>query len=257
MKTVNETTNKPENLVRYPLASAWRRIGAKVLDIFIISVVFTACAIAILATAPGFKWNEITYIESWRYILIGIIMLSLFVGLMYILPIFTDWTIGMKAAKLKYVHILPLSKKAGNLFKHEILIWGIMCILSFILCIILACLENVDLQKSLLEGIRTMGAYSKDIGEIKSKPLFYTGVTFACLYYGVAIVLLAVIIGLFVRNKKPTFYDKFSNIVVIHLKPINTPDKLHNKKVTPRKKINYGVPGEISTGSFEELDDLE
>lgn len=254
---MTEANNQQTNLVRYPLATAWRRLGAKALDILIITLVIFGLGIAIIATNPGFKWNEWVEIQPWRYLLVGIITFIIFTGLMFVLPLFTDWTIGMKALKLKYVHILPLSKRGWNLFKHEILIWGIMCILSLILGIVLGCLNKTGQARSLILGIQTLGINSKQQTEVTSWPLYYVGVVFACCYYCSALLLLVIIISLFVKNKKPTFYDKFSNIVVIHLSPMNDPDKQHNTKKMPQKKINFGVPGEINSGSFEELDNLE
>ena len=69
-------------------------------------------------------------------------------------------------------------------------------------------------------------------------------------------MLFAIIIGVCVANKKPAFHDKFSNVFVIHLRPLNTPDKQMNKKQNKMKKINYGIPGEISSSELEEIDKL-
>ena len=50
-KQNNETT-------KYPLATAGKRILAKVIDIAIISCLVLAMGFAIFCTDPNFKWNE-------------------------------------------------------------------------------------------------------------------------------------------------------------------------------------------------------
>lgn len=242
---------KPTEMIRYPLASAARRIGCKILDILFVGIIVFAIGLAVFATEPGFDWHELKPAQPWRYAIFVISMLIVFNGLLLILPKFTGWTLAMKLLKMKYVNVLPLSNFFLNLFKHELLIWEIMCLISFILGITLTFLNGQD-ALDLLRGVMMDRK-----ADISNWACYYGGVTFACFYYASITVLVIVIIGVCVKNKKPAFHDKFSNVLVVYLSPMTGLDKQTNAKKRKTKRINYGIPGEINSGSFDEVDNLE
>lgn len=243
--------NKPVDMVRYPLASATRRIFTKILDILILSILVVAVGLAIFSTEPGFDWYKIDAAQPWRYVTFVLCMLVLFFGLMLLLPRLTGWTLAMKLLRIKYVNVLPLSSFGLNLFKHELFIWEIMCFISFVLGITLSLLP----KDSAISMMYAVMSFSKP-EEIADMASYYGGVAIAAFYYVSMIMLIIVFIGVCIKSKRPAFHDKFSNIVVVYLNPANIPDKNANLRKTRSKRINYGIPGEINTGSFDETDNL-
>lgn len=250
VKKANKTTSKPIEMVRYPLSSAGRRIGSKIFDILFVGILVLVVGIAIFATDPNFQWKSIEAIQPWRYGLFAMCMILIFFGLLWLLPRLTGWTIGMKIFKLKYFNVLPLSSFGLNIFKHELFVWEIMCFISLVLGATLSFLTPEN-AKILIAGVLSS---SKGI-DINA--YYYAGVTFACFYYVTVVLLIIVLIGVCIKSKRPAFHDKFSNILVIHLRPTKDLDKQANVKKKGIKRINYGIPGEISSGSFEEIDELE
>ena len=86
--------------------------------------------------------------------------------------------------------------------------------------------------------------------------LFYSGLIFSGLYISTFIILVFLIVGVFVKNKKPAPHDKYSNLYIIYLKPINDIDKWANRKNNSKKIINYSLPGSINPSAIEEIDKL-
>lgn len=248
MLTANK---KAADMVRYPLASAARRIFTKILDILFLSLMIFAIGLAIFSTEPGFDWYQIQAAEPWRYATFVLCMIVLYFGLMLFLPRLTGWTLAMKLLRTKYVNVLPLSNFTINIFKHELFIWEIMCFISFVLGITLSLLPK-ESAISMLYGVMSI----KPAAEIADWASYYGGFVFAAFYYVSIIMLIVVFIGVCLKNKKPAFHDKFSNVVVIYLNPSNIPDKNANLKKSRSRRINYGIPGEINAGSFEETDNL-
>lgn len=238
--------------VRYPLASAGRRIGSKILDILLVGIIVFCLGLAIFLTNPG--GTKVEQIEPWRYGVFSLCMFMVFAGLLLVLPSFTTWTIGMKICKLKYVKVLPLKNLGFCIFKHELLTWEIICIISLILGVTLSFLKT-DQAVSLLTGVVP---YIKTVdGFVIDKACWAAGVFFACLYYASVIILIVVIVGVCIKSKHPAFHDKYSDLLIAHLSALNDPDKNANLKKKKAKRINYGIPGEINSGSFEEIDELE
>lgn len=243
---------KPTEMIRYPLASAARRIGCKILDILFVGIIIFSLGLAIFATEPGFDWHQLQPAQPWRYAIFVVLMLIVFFGLLLVLPKFTKWTLAMKLLRTKYVNVLPLSNFFRNLFKHELLIWEIMCFVSFVLGITLSLLPSQS-ALSMIYGVMV----SKNVEQIKDWASYYGGITFACFYYACIVMLVVILVGVCIKNKRPAFHDKFSNVLVIYLSPISKLDKQANAKKRKVKRINYGIPGEINSGSFEEVDNLE
>lgn len=250
VRKTNTTTSKPVEMVRYPLSSAGRRIGSKIVDILLVGIIVLGIGLAIFVTDPNFQWRSIEEIQPWRYGLFAMCMFVVFFGLLWLLPRLTGWTIAMKMFKLKYFNVLPLSSFGFNIFKHELFVWEIMCFISLILGATLSFLSPEN-AKILISGVL---ASKKDI-EVNA--YYYAGVTFACSYYVTVVLLIVVLVGVCIKSKRPAFHDKFSNILIIHLRPTKDLDKQANLKKKGIKRINYGIPGEISSGSFEEIDELE
>jgi len=245
---MERTENSTKKYVRYPLAPAARRIFAKLIDILIVGIILFGFGLAIFATDPGFKWGSDSVItDTWRYGIYTLVVCVVFFLLMILLPYFWKKTIGMKALKLGYYNVLPLSNYMFNLFKHELFVWELICILNLILGVVLTC-SSADNAKILLDGIM--------MGSSKTNVYYYVGVGFATAYLVLMLVLIGVIIGVCMRNKKPAFHDKYSNIYVIYLVSLNDPDKQVNAKKRSSKRVNYGVPGEISSSALEEIDEL-
>jgi len=246
---MERTENNTKKYVRYPLAGAARRIFAKLIDLLILGIVLFCLGLAIFTTDPAFKWGpDFVVSQTWRYGIFTLVVCVLFFLLMILLPYFWKKTIGMKMLRLGYFNVLPLSNFMFNLFKHELFVWELICCLNLILGITLTCLNSTD-AKLLLDGI--MMSSGKNMGSY-----YYVGVGFATAYLILMLVLIGIIIGVCVRNKKPAFHDKYSNVYVIHLVLLNDPDKQVNAKKNSSKRINYGVPGEISSSALEEIDEL-
>jgi len=245
------TNTKPEKTVRYPLASAARRFFAKLLDIIFVGLIVFGLGVAILVTSPGFNKKDLLTIQPWRYGLLSSITLLIFCLYFILLPFFWKKTLFMKAFKLQYVNNLPLSNFGLNLIKHEMFIWGIITLISFVVGIVLIPLTPQN-AVNLIHGISFKSGQSTN----NNSPYFYVGIAFATLYIVAVIGLIAATIAMFVKNKKPAFHDNLSNVYVIHLVQTNEPDKQGNLKRNNQRKINYGVPGDISSGAFEEIDSM-
>lgn len=243
---------KPTEMVRYPLASAGRRIGSKILDILIVGVVVLGIGLAIFLTNPD--GTEVGQIQPWRYGVFSLCMMLLFAGLLLVLPSFTSWTLGMKICKLKYVKVLPLKNLGLCIFKHELFTWEIFVLLSLVTGVTLTFL-NPEQSVSLFAGI--VPSIHLPDGFVVDNVLKGVGIFFACLYYVSIVLLIVILIGVCIKSKRPAFHDKYSDLLVVHLVPIKDLDKNANLKKKKTKRINYGIPGEINSGSFEELDELE
>jgi len=244
-----EKTENSKKYVRYPLAPAGRRIVAKLIDLIIVAIIVFGIGVAIFATDSGFKWSgEFVITQPWRYGVFTLCVIIIFFLLMLLLPYFWKKTIGMKALKLGYYNTLPLSNYMFNLFKHELFVWELICILNLILGIVLSS-SSAENAKMLLEGIMMSAVKTTNV-------YYYVGIGFSTGYLVLMLVLIGVIIAVCMRNKKPAFHDKYSNVYVVHCVSMNTPDKNANVKKRNNKRINYGVPGEISSSALEEIDEL-
>lgn len=241
--------NKNSKVVKYPLSSAGRRILAKVIDIAIISCLVLALGFAIFCTDPNFKWNEQLNISGWRYGLFVTLMAVIFFGLMLLLPRFWNKTIGMKVLNLSY-----FKKEECNytfaIFKHELFIWEIIVIIAFAMGCTLSGLTAHQVD-SLIQGVNAIFANKVPAG--LDTACYYAGTMFSCLYGVCIIFLVAIIISICIRNKKPAFHDKYSNIYVIHKQSLESQYRPVN---SIHKEDEIKVPGHISDESLEEIDNI-
>ena len=245
-----EYTKNNKILIRYPLASCMRRLFAKIIDILVIFILVIGLGLTIFITDPNFKWSGINNYfisQTWRYGIFTLIVTIIFYSLMILLPYYWKKTIGMKILKLCYYKTLPLTSTILCLFKHELFVWELFIFLNLILGITLSSLSPLD-ANALLKVIL--------LKEKTNDYLFYLGLIFSSLYISTFMILAILIVGVFVRNKKPAFHDKYSNLYIIYLKPINDIDKLTNRKDNSKKIINYSLPGSINPSSIEEIDKL-
>lgn len=241
-----QSTNK---IVKYPLASAGRRIIAKVVDIAIISCLVLSLGFAIFCTDPNFKWHEQLNISGWRYGLFVTLMALIFYSLMLLLPRLWKKTIGMKIFKLEYFKKTDCNH-AFALFKHELFIWEIVVIIAFAMGCTLSGLTAHQVD-SLIQGSNAIFANKVPSG--LDMACYYAGTGFSCMY-GISILfLIATIISICIRNRKPAFHDKYSNIYVIHKQSLESQYKPVNS-VHQHDEIK--VPGQISDESFEEIDNI-
>lgn len=238
-------------VTKYPLATAGRRVLAKAIDIAIIACVVTSLGFAIFCTDPNFKWEGSLQIAGWRYCLFTALMAIIFFGLMLLLPRLWNKTIGMKALKLSYY-----KRKECNytfaLFKHELFVWEIVVFIALIMGFVLAFLtpEQAD---ALFKGANAIFANKPEEGV--DKVCYYVGTGFSC-FYGISILfLIAIIVAICIKNHKPAFHDKYSNIYVIHkvsvdslYKPVNKPKR--------NDEDEEKVPGGLSKSSLEEIDNI-
>ncbi len=247
---VMELTKNNKLLTRYPLASGVRRLFAKIIDLLIISAIVIGLGLSIFTTDPEFRWSENNNYfisQTWRYGIFTLLVAFSFYGLMILLPYYWKKTIGMKLIKLSYYKILPLSNTALCLIKHELFVWELFIFLDLILGIVLTILSPTDAY-TLLRVVL--------LKEKNKDSLFYPGLILSSLYIFAFILLMFLIMGVFIKNKKPAYHDKYSNLYIIYLKPINDLDKLANKKKQSKKIINYSLPGSIKPSTIEEVDKL-
>ena len=241
--------NTNSKVVKYPLASAGRRILAKVIDIAIISCLVLALGFTIFCTDPNFKWNEQLNIAGWRYGLFVTLMALIFFSLMLLLPRLWNKTIGMKALKLAY-----FKKEECNhtfaLFKHELFIWEIIVIIAFAMGCTLSGLTAHQID-SLVQGANAI--FANKMPEGLDKACYYAGTGFSCMYGICIIFLVAIIISICIRNKKPAFHDKYSHIYVIHKQSL---DSQYRSVNSIQDKDDTKVPGQISDESLEEIDNI-
>lgn len=245
----NENKSKT---VKYPLASAGRRIIAKALDIVIISIVVTGLGFAIFCTDPNFAWHQKLEIAGWRYGLFVSLMAIIFFSLMLVLPRLWGKTIGMKAFKLSYFLRETKYNYTFAIFKHELFIWEIVVFIAFIMGWTLAFLspEQVD---ALFQGANAI--FANQPAEGLDKACYYVGTGFSC-FYGISILfLIAIIVATCIKNNHPAFHDKYSHVYVIHTEaigskfsPVNKPHKDDEKDIK--------VPGHLSAESLDEIDNI-
>lgn len=243
-KQNNETT-------KYPLATAGKRILARVIDIAIISCIVVALGFTIFCTDKNFEWNEDLHLnQKWRFGLFVSLMAIVFFGLMLILPRFWNKTIGMKAMKLAYY-----KKKEGmnymfGLFKHELFIWEIVVIIALAMGWTLSFLNQNEID-SIFEG--SVAIFASSVPEGLDKACYYVGTGFSCFYSVSILFLIAIIVATCIRSGRPTFHDKYSNIYMISLNPLSTYKPVNRKKATDEE---ISAPGAISKQSLEEIENL-
>lgn len=244
----NENNTK---IVRYPLATAGKRIIAKVIDIAIISCLIIALGFAIFCTDPNFQWNSKLVIAGWRYGLFVSLMAVVFFGLMLLLPRLWKKTIGMKIFKLEY-HRKTGRNYTFGLFKHELFVWEVIVIVAFAMGWTLAGLNQLQID-SLLDGAGSI--FTSSVPEGLDKACYYVGTAFSCLY-GVSILfLIAIVIAICIRNGKPAFHDKYSNVYLISKKKVEVSNHSKSNKKQP-DEIDIKIPGGFSEESLEEIDKI-
>lgn len=235
--------------VKYPLAKAGRRILAKVIDIAIIGVIVVALGFAIFCTDPNFEWNkELDLDQKWRFGLFVTLVGVLFYGLMLLLPCLWNKTIGMKAVNLSY-HKRQECNYSWSIFKHELFIWEIVVIIAFAMGWTLSFLNQHQIN-SLLQGANAPFVWS--VPENIDQACYYAGVGFSCFYSICVLFLVAIIIATCITSGKPTFHDKYSNILVIYKKKLEDKYVPYNSK----KEDDIKAPGVISKESLEEIDNI-
>lgn len=234
---------------KYPLATAGKRIIAKVLDIAIISCLVLAIGFSIFCTDPNFQWGEKLQIAGWRYGLFVTLMAVIFFGLMLLLPRLWGKTIGMKALKLSY-----FKKENVNytfaIFKHELFVWEIVVIVAFAMGWTLTGLNQLQID-SLLKGASAIFASSAPEG--LDKACYYAGTAFTA-FYGITIIfLISIIVAICITSGKPAYHDKYSHIYIFFKQPINDSSFKSKPKVS---EIEIKAPGALSAESLEEIDNI-
>lgn len=237
------------NVLKYPIASAGRRIFAKFIDIAIISLIVLSLGFSIFCTDPNFEWHGQLNVSNWRYGVFVALMLLVFFGLMLLLPKFWNKTIGMKILKLKYFKKFECNFFFA-LFKHELFIWEIIVLIAFVMGCTLSGLSSHQID-SLIKG--SNGMFNINIPDDVDIPCYYTGAWFSCMYCISFIFLIVIIVGVCIKNKKPAFHDKYSNIYVIYTQPLN---QSQSTKHLNNKHDERNVPGQISNESLEEIGNI-
>ena len=243
-KQNNETT-------KYPLATAGKRILAKVIDIAIISCIVVALGFAIFCTDKNFEWKkDLELAQRWRFGLFVSLMAVVFFGFMFLLPRFWNRTIGMKALKLTYFKKKEGMNYSFGLFKHELFIWEIIVIIALAMGWTLSFISQNKID-SILEG--SVAIFASTVPDGLDKICYYVGTGFSCFYSVSILFLIAIIIATCIRSGRPAFHDKYSNIYVVYMQPLT------NIKQTFRKRQPDEIieaPGSISKESLEEIENL-
>ena len=247
-----------KKIIRFPLASAGIRLASRFLDMLLISTLGIGFGFLIICTDPQFAWsNDPMYIsESWRYFLVSFIFATICILYFIILPKFwKGQTLFKKIFKIRFYSLLPLKNEFWLIFKHDLFIWVFLVFVILTLGTTLMFL-GADKASELISYFGLIGTTSATEG-VNDLGLYICSIIFDSLYAILGIIILGMIIAMFVKNKKPALQDKFSDLIVIKLSPTSTDTPNTSKNVKPaKKKINYGLPGEISSESFEEIDSL-
>ena len=244
-KQNNETT-------KYPLATAGKRVLARIIDIVIVSCIVIAIGFAIFCTDKNFDWHEnLSNIQKWRFGLFVSLMTVVFFGLMLLLPRLWNKTIGMKALKLSYYKKKDGMNYSFGIFKHELFVWEIVVFVALIMGWTLSFL-NPNQIDSMFKG--STAIFASNIPDGVDKACYYVGTGFSC-FYGVSIILLiAILVATCIRNGHPAFHDKYSNIYIISTQAIQSPYNF--KSVNKHDDKENNVPGIISKESLEEIENL-
>ncbi|MCQ3915694.1 MAG: hypothetical protein MJ195_03065 [Mycoplasmoidaceae bacterium] len=104
---------------------------------------------------------------------------------------------------------------------------------------------------SLVQGANAI--FANKMPEGLDKACYYAGTGFSCMYGICIIFLVAIIISICIRNKKPAFHDKYSHIYVIHKQSL---DSQYRSVNSIQDKDDTKVPGQISDESLEEIDNI-
>lgn len=235
--------------IKYPLATAGKRIIAKVLDIAIISCLVLALGFTIFCTDPNFQWGEKLTIAGWRYGLFVTLMAIIFFGLMLLLPRFWGKTIGMKALKLSYYKKENVNYTFA-IFKHELFVWEIVVIIAFAMGWTLCGLNQLQID-SLLQGASAI--FTSSVPEGLDKACYYAGTAFTAFYGVSIIILIAIIVAVCITSGKPAFHDKYSHLYIYYKQPLNNN---YLNKTTKNKEDTVKAPGALSAESLEEIDNI-
>lgn len=253
----SETSEK--YTVRFPLASAGIRLASRFLDMLLISIVCFGFGLLIVCTDPQFSWTSSPFMisQSWRYFLTSLILVIISSCYFIVLPKFwKGQTLFKKIFKIRFYSLLPLKNEFLQIFKHDLFIWVLMVTITFILGATLMFVGPAGASEIInYFGFNGSTAFSNATdGNIG---YYICSIIFDTAYSIVGFIIIGLVVAMFVKNKKPTLQDKFSDLVVIKLKPVSSKDENLSKNIKPaKKKINYGLPGEISPESFEEIDSL-
>lgn len=244
-KQNNETT-------KYPLATAGKRILARIIDIAIVSCIVIALGFTVFCTDKNFEWNkDLSDIQSWRFGLFVSLMAIVFFGLMLLLPRFWNKTIGMKALKLSYFKKKEGMNYSFGIFKHELFIWEIIVFIALIMGWTLSFLNSHQID-SMLKG--SSAIFASNIPDDVDKACYYVGTGFSC-FYGVSIILLiSILVATCVRNGRPAFHDKYSHLYMISTQPMN--QSYSFKSIKKQDKTEGEFPGVVSQESLEEIENL-
>lgn len=245
--------NKNNSTTKYHLATAGKRILAKVIDIAIISCIVLGLGFAIFCTDSNFSWGQALELDqNWRYGLFVTLMAVIFFSLMLLLPRLWKKTIGMKVCSLAYYHKEKTFNYIYGLFKHELFIWEIIVFIALIMGWTLSFLSQHQIQ-SLFDGANAI--FANKLPDGTDKVCYYVGTGFACLYSISILFLIFIIIAICIKNKKPAFHDKYSHIYVYSTKPY-VEKYISVNEYKKQKKDNGNVPGAISMDSLEEIDNI-
>ena len=242
------SNNESSNKVRYYLASATSRFFARLFDCVVVLLIVFLFGLLIFGTqnklSDLFSPTGLDNIQNWEYFLLSFVNLIVFY--LYFVGLPSWWkgkTVGLFLFKLMIVNVHITRKTFISLLRREVFLWEVVVLISFILGIVLCCLDNTNANM-----------FVKSLLNIESNKYDSYTTIFDAFYYVCGIVLFFMILWMFIKSKKRCIQDAMSDTVVIKIdSQSDKSNQKENKKNTTAVK-NYGLPAEVESIDLGEID---
>ncbi len=228
---------------KYPLASAWRRIGVRFLDMLIVSLVSIGIFCALLVW--NVQDNNLTrnpVLFRWMFLLSVFLSYGWCFLYFIVIPYFwKGYTLFKKLFKLKTHELIDSKKFFLDLIKKECMLWMPIYVVMFCFaCVLFA------YQDDPYRIINLLITY-QFVSQGSSSAIFPI---FQFLFIIAIIPITFITIHMAINNKKRALHDYFSNTCVVYLVPITdvSEDSLKINKIT----TSLNLPGLIDEEALGE-----
>lgn len=224
--------NEPKS--KYNLATATRRIGARILDFIFVSIISIAIVLALVL------WIVINKNDYNATLFTGMLTLSiilsfiLWFGYFIIIPFFfKGYTLFKKALKIKTHELIDSKKFFLHLIKKELFIWIPFYLILFIFSLVLFKYQDP------MNIINSLILFQLKKPSNNEQTILLTIFQFLFILSFVPVFIIS--IHIMFNSKKRALHDFYSDTCVVYTVPvIDEPIKSFNKK-----KINVNLPGII------------
>ncbi|MDQ7982636.1 MAG: RDD family protein [Spiroplasma sp.] len=239
MVSLNIMNGALENIENYALARTWKRICARIFDIFIVSL------IPGIITLSWYLINK-TSVNNWISVLIMIIINFLII-IIYFLIIpwkFNGQTLGKKIFLIKLTNENNQAITFKSIFLREIFLVFIPVLLTMLAILITSLVLNANIANV----------------DDKTSGGFWINVLVRVIFSFVFAWYLGIMITIKVDKKHQLFYDRKNHLYVINKYPIvnksNFSRQEQNQEPIIHVHLGQDQPGKINQEELDNIQDL-